>query len=122
MVLSIAVGVFAVGTVAIMRDIVTGDMMASYEAANPPSAILYIDGSFDDRMVESVKRIDGVDEAEGRQLVVVRFQHPQSETWYPMRLYAAPDYENMRIGTLQREEFFGPDPELWPEPSRLSSP
>ena len=52
-VLSIAVGVFAVGTVAIMREIVTGDMVASYEAANPPSAILYTDGSFDDDLVEA---------------------------------------------------------------------
>jgi putative ABC transport system permease protein len=49
-VLSIAVGVFAVGTVAIMRDLATGDMMASYESANPPSAIVYVNGSFDDRM------------------------------------------------------------------------
>ena len=101
-VLSIAVGVFAVGTVAIMRDIVTGDMVASYEAANPPNAILYIDGSFDDKMVESVKRIPQVAEAEGRRQIYVRFQHPQSETWYAMRLYAAPDYENMRIGILRR--------------------
>ena len=37
-VLSIAVGVFAVGTVAQMRVIVSKDMMASYEAANPASA------------------------------------------------------------------------------------
>ena len=121
-VLSIAVGVFAVGTVAIMRDIATGDMMASYEAANPPSAIVWVNGSFDDRMLGSVKRIDGVDEAEGRELVVVTFQHPQSETWYPMMLYAAPDYENMRIGTLKREEYFGPAPELWPNPAVYPPP
>jgi putative ABC transport system permease protein len=121
-VLSIAVGVFAVGTVAIMRDIVTGDMVASYQAANPPSAVIYVNGSFDDKMVESVKRIDGVAEAEGREYVVVTFQHPQSETWYPLQLYAVPDYENIRIGKLQREESFGPAPELWPKPSVYPPP
>ena len=121
-VLSIAVGVFAVGTVAIMRDIVTGDMVASYEAANPPNAILYIDGSFDDKMVESVKRIPQVAEAEGRRQIYVRFQHPQSDTWYAMRLYTAPDYENMRIGVLRAEEVFGYDPVRWPSPGVYPPP
>jgi putative ABC transport system permease protein len=121
-VLSIAVGVFAVGTVAIMRDIVTGDMMASYEDANPPSAILYVNGSFDDEMVEGVKRIPEVADAEGRRLIWVTFQHPQSETWYPMHLYAVADYDNIRIGTLQREEYFGVSPELWPNPAVYPPP
>jgi putative ABC transport system permease protein len=121
-VLSIAVGVFAVGTVAIMRDIVTGDMVASYEAANPPSAILYVDGSFDDKMVESIKRIPQVAEVEGRRQIYVRFQHPQSDTWYAMRLYTAPDYENMRIGILRPEEVFGMDPDRWPEPGVYPPP
>jgi putative ABC transport system permease protein len=121
-VLSITVGVFAVGTVAIMRDIATGDMIASYEAANPPSAIVYVNGSFDDRMLESARRIDGVDQAEGRQYVVVTFQHPQSETWYPLQLYAVPDYDCIRIGKLQREETFSPAPDLWPNPSVYPPP
>ena len=121
-VLSIAVGVFAVGTVAIMRDIVTNEMVASYEAANPPNAILYVDGSFDDEMVEVIRRVPQVAEVEGRRQIVVMFQHPQSETWYPMRLYAAPDYENMRIGILRREEVFGPDPVRWPGPSVYPPP
>jgi putative ABC transport system permease protein len=121
-VLSIAVGVFAVGTVAIMRDIVTNGMATSYEAANPPNAILYVDGSFGDAQVEAIKRLPQVAEVEGRRQIVVRFQHPQSETWYPMTLYAVPDYENMRIGILQREEVFGPDPVRWPGPSVYPPP
>jgi putative ABC transport system permease protein len=121
-VLSIAVGIFAVGTVAIMRDIVTNEMVASYEAANPPNAILYVDESFDDEMVDVIRRVPQVAEAEGRRQIVVMFQHPQSETWYPMRLYAVPDYENIRIGMLQREEVFGPDPVRWPGPSVYPPP
>ena len=121
-ILSIAVGVFAVGTVAIMRDIVTNEMVASYEAANPPSAILYVDGSFDDEMVQVIRDLPEVAEAEGRRQVIVMFQHPQSETWYPMRLYAVSDYENIRIGILQREEVFGPDPERWPNPGVYPPP
>ncbi len=121
-VLSIAVGVFAVGTVAHMRVIVTDDMVESYEAANPPSAILYTAEAFDDDMVEAVRRIPGVAEAEARREVIVRFQHPQSDTWYAMRLYAVPDYENMRIGILRREVAFGPDPARLAQPRHLSAP
>ncbi len=121
-ILSITVGVFAVGTVAIMRDIVTGDMVTSYLAANPPSAILYTDESFDDDLVTAIKRLPQVAEAEGRRQVWVTFQHPQSETWYPMRLFAAPDYEDMRISILKREEAFGPDPVRWPNPAVYPPP
>ncbi len=121
-ILSIAVGVFAVGTVAIMRDIVANQMVVSYEAANPPNAILYVDGSFDDELVEVIRRLPQIAEAEGRRQIMVMFQHPQSETWYPMRLYAVSDYENIRIGILQREEAFGPDPERWPSPGVYPPP
>ena len=121
-ILSIAVGVFAVGTVAIMRDIVTKEMVASYEAANPPNATLYTDGSFDADLVEAIRRVPQVAEAEGRLRITVMFQHPQSETWYPMTLYAVSDYENIRIGILQREEAFGPDPERWPNPGVYPPP
>ena len=58
-VLSIAVGVFAVGTVAHMRVIVTDDMVESYENANPSSAIVYTAQSFEDNLVEAVERMRG---------------------------------------------------------------
>lgn len=121
-VLSIAVGVFAVGTVAIMRDIVTGEMVRSYEAANPPSAILQVDGSFDEELVQVIRDLPHVAEAEGRRQIIVMFQHPQSDTRYPMRLYAVSNYQDMRIGILQREEVFGPDQVRWPNPGVYPPP
>ncbi|MCO6449590.1 MAG: ABC transporter permease [Caldilineales bacterium] len=121
-VLSIAVGIFAVGTVAHMRVIVTDDMVESYEAANPPSAILYTEQAFSDNLVEAVRRMPEVAAAEGRRNVVVRFQHPQDEAWYPLRLYAAPDYEDMQINILRRETLFGPDPAKWPDPGVYPPP
>ena len=81
-----------------MRDIVSGDMVTSYEAANPPSAYLYVDGSFDDKMVESVKRIPQV--PSGAVADLRQVSASPIRTWYAMRLYTAPDYENMRIGIL----------------------
>ena len=121
-VLSIAVGVFAVGTVAQMQVIVSEDMVESHEAVNPASATIYTDQPFDDDLVEVVRRIPGVAEAEGRRSVVVRFQHPQDDSWYPLRLHAVSDYENMRINIIQPEIEFGPDPTRWPDPSTFPPP
>jgi putative ABC transport system permease protein len=121
-VLSIAVGVFAVGTVAQMRVIVSDDLVESYEGANPPSANIYPDGSFDDDLVEAVRGMPEVAEAEGRRSVIVRFQHPQAETWYPLRLFAVADYEDMRIKIIQPEIEFAPDAQKWPHPSTFPPP
>jgi putative ABC transport system permease protein len=121
-VLSIAVGVFAVGTVAQMRAIVSDDMVESYESANPPSATIYVAPPFDDEFVEAVRRMPDVAEAEGRRSTVVRFQHGQEETWYPLRLFAVADYDNMRIKIIQPEIEFGPDPVKWPNPSTFPPP
>ncbi|MBE9508484.1 MAG: ABC transporter permease, partial [Chloroflexi bacterium] len=121
-VLSIAVGVFAVGTVAQMQVIVSKDMVESYEAANPASATIYTDQPFDDDLVEVVRRMPEVAEAEGRRSIIVRFQHPQDDTWYPLRLYAVPDYKDMRINIIQPEIEFAPDPEKWPNPSTFPPP
>jgi putative ABC transport system permease protein len=121
-VLSIAAGVFAVGTVAQMQVIVSDDMIESYEGANPPSATIYPDQPFDDDLVEAVRRMPEVAEAEGRRSVIVRFQHPQDEAWYPLRLFAAADYEDMRVKIIQPEVEFGPDPQKWPNPSTFPPP
>jgi putative ABC transport system permease protein len=121
-VLSIAVGVFAVGTVAQMQVIVSDDMLESYEAARPASATVYTDRPFDDDLVEAVRRMPEVAEAEGRRSVIVRFQHPQDETWYPLRLFAAADYDDVRIKIIQPEIEFGPDPGKWPHPSTFPPP
>ncbi|MGD2176318.1 MAG: ABC transporter permease [Anaerolineae bacterium] len=121
-VLSIAVGVFAVGTVAQMRVIVSDDMVESYEGANPPSATVYPDRPFDDDLVEAVRRMPEVAEAEGRREVIVRFQHAQAETWYPLRLFAAADYDDMVIKIIQPEIEFGPNPAQWPNPDTFPPP
>ena len=64
-VLSIAVGVFAVGMIVSTQIMLAEDMSSGYLSTNPASAYLYL-GQFDDDMVEMVRRMDGVQEAEGR--------------------------------------------------------
>ncbi|MBN1584722.1 MAG: ABC transporter permease, partial [Anaerolineae bacterium] len=121
-VISIAVGVFAVGTVIHMQVIVRQDMIGSYNGASPANATIYVEGEFDDDLVQAVRDMPEVAEAEGRRSVLVRFQLDPESGWYPMILFAIPDYENMKINVLQLEKEFGPAPSAWPGPVPLPPP
>ena len=63
-VLSIAVGVFAVGMISSTQIMMSDDLAVSYAATDPASAELYPE-AFDEELVEVVRRIEGVREAEG---------------------------------------------------------
>ena len=58
-VLSIAVGVFAVGMIAGSRVILLRDVAAAYSASRPYNATLYTDW-FDDELVQVVRHMPGV--------------------------------------------------------------
>jgi putative ABC transport system permease protein len=77
-VLSIAVGVFAVGMIVTTQIVLTQDMDSSYQDTNPASAFLYPE-PFDDELVETVRRMDAVRDAEGRL------------DWLTVRLKVGPD-------------------------------
>ncbi|MFQ5575491.1 MAG: ABC transporter permease [Anaerolineae bacterium] len=113
-VLSIAVGVFAVGTVAHMQVIVSDDLDASYAAISPASATLQTAQPFDDDLVETIRRMPEVAEAEGRRGIVVRFKTGPDEEWHPLLLYALADYDDIRINKVRQEVRFDPDPDNWP--------
>jgi putative ABC transport system permease protein len=64
-VLSIAVGIFAVGSVSGMYFLVQRDFQASYQSVNAHSGVLYAT-LFDDDLLETAQRVEGVRLAEGR--------------------------------------------------------
>jgi putative ABC transport system permease protein len=112
-VLSIAVGVFAVGTVAHMRSIVSKDLAESYASVNPADAVIFTNQPFDDELVQVVRRIEGVREAEGVTSTMLRFHLQGEAQWYSMRVLAISDYEEMRLNLIRSEDVYGPDPERW---------
>ena len=63
--LSIAVGIFAVGSVSGVYFIMREDVPADYQKANPHSGILYTD-LFDDDLLVTLRRTEGVKNVEGR--------------------------------------------------------
>ena len=70
-VVSIAVGVFAVGAILGTSAIIGRDLNSSYTRANPSAASIYT-SNFDDELVDAMRNVPGVAEAEGRADVSVR--------------------------------------------------
>ncbi len=102
-VLSIAVGIFAVGAIAHMYIISTRDLAAAYDLVQPAHALIVTNESFDDDLIRTVRRIDGVSVAEGRREVGLRFRTLQSDQWYSISLVVISDYQHMGVNKIARD-------------------
>jgi putative ABC transport system permease protein len=107
-VLSIAVGVFAIGAISSSQTILARDLDIRYAATNPPSAIISAE-PFDDTLVEAIRDIPEVGEAEARIGLRVRLQLGEN-AWRDLDLIAVPDYDDRRVDRIEPER--GP----WPAP------
>jgi putative ABC transport system permease protein len=93
-VLSIAVGVFAIGMVSGSYEIISRDLSSSYNAVNPAMATIY-SSSFKENFVETIHKVKGVTGAQGRRTVSVRVK--VGEEWRQLELAVIPDYNDIRI-------------------------
>ncbi len=109
-VLSIAVGVFAVGTTAGTWVMMSRDLSKDYAAIDPSSAILFTD-PLDDGLVDSIRGIPGVAAAEGRFDLTVRINTGPDE-WRNLRLEAIDDYRDIPLDKVR------PQSGAWPPPSQ----
>jgi putative ABC transport system permease protein len=101
-VLSIAVGVFAVGTVAHMYVISSRDLVGSYALVSPANASVFTDEPFEEELVNVVRKLPEVREAEGRRSLVVRFRLEGESAWRPLLLFAVPNFD-MQVNKVQPE-------------------
>ena len=95
-VLSIAIGVFAVGMVANAYLILDEASTVGYQSVNPTSAFI-VASPFDDELVDSIRDMPEVAEAEGKRVREVRMT--LNGRSYVTRL-SAQDYENARVNLL----------------------
>jgi putative ABC transport system permease protein len=107
--LSIAVGVSALGMVMGSQGIVDRSLPAAYAAINPAAGTLFTLTTFDEDLVEAVRGMDEVAEAEGRRVVNVRFLTKSGE-WRSLALNAIPDYDEITINYIHSETGAYPPP------------
>ncbi len=108
-VLSIAVGVFAVGAIAHMYIISTRDLAVAYDLVQPAHALIVTNESFDDDLIRTVRRIDGVSIAEGQREIGLRFKTSQTDQWSSITLVVISDYEHMSVNKIAKDVEYAPD-------------
>lgn len=96
---SISVGIFAVGVVGIGYMIVPESILTSYESTNPANIQIQTD-LFEDDFVNTIQRIDQVQDVEGRMTITAKVQNPESGDWQSLSIIAMDDFADQHIKIL----------------------
>jgi putative ABC transport system permease protein len=96
---SIAVGLFAIGMIATIYQILSVDMRASYLSVNPAN-IRISASAFGQEMVDRVGHLDGVREASGAWRIGMRILS-SPEQWSQLDLTALDFSENLPINRVE---------------------
>ncbi len=100
-VLSIAVGVFAVGALAGARTILARDLRTQYEASHEASFGVQA-SDLDEQFVRAVARMPEVAEAQGRSVYVLRVHLGEARS--NLILYALWDFDNVRLDRFWHQD------------------
>lgn len=122
-VMSIFIGVFAVGLITSAQAIIVREMRTTYTAATPEHASLSVGdtGGFDEDMLQAVRNMREVGDAEARYSYSVSAQAAIGD-WRTLRLVAIDDFDDIRINKFSLTEGQWPpgDQEILIERSSLS--
>jgi putative ABC transport system permease protein len=110
-VLSIAVGLFAIGTIVSSQTILSTEMDKSYAAISPSSGTVRTLELFDEDFVRSVRAMKEIQDADARRTINARIQIGPGK-WENLIIFAIEDYDNMRINKIW------PHSSAWPPPER----
>ncbi len=110
-VLSIAVGLFAVGTIVSARAILSTGMAESFAAIIPSSGTVRTDELFQEDFVRAVRGMRDVADADARRAIDVRVKTGAGE-WTNLRVFAIEDYDDIRVNKVM------PQSGAWPPPDQ----
>lgn len=97
-ILSIAVGVFAIGMIGSTQAALTASLASQYAEMHPADIIIRTDPMLDDDFITSIRHMKGVTEAEGRRVFALRISlDGKGETWRDLNLYALADYTDQQM-------------------------
>ncbi|RME08318.1 MAG: FtsX-like permease family protein [Anaerolineae bacterium] len=99
-VLSIAVGVLAIGVIAGAYVIISHDMSVSYAAKNPANIEIRMD-DFDEDFLNTLRDFDGVADVEGRRVFGMRARRVGDTAWKVLDIVAFKDFKANTINLLE---------------------
>lgn len=121
-VLSIFIGVFAVGLITSSQAIIVREMREGYLQAHPSHATISVsdEDSFEDELLQTIENMDEVGVAEGRRTYRASVRTSQGD-WRDLNLVAIDDFDEIQIDqfTLLQGITPPPDKELLIERSGL---
>jgi putative ABC transport system permease protein len=101
-VLSIAVGVFAVGTILNSRTALSDSLAKTYAATNPAHAVILTLTPFDENLLKTVRNMSEIEDADARRGATVRLKTGPNE-WINTQLMAIPDFNDMTVSKITSE-------------------
>lgn len=115
-VLSIAIGVFAVGTISHMYLLVSRDLVKSYNSSQPADIIIQTGDLFNQDLVDALVRMPEIRAIQGWRSLSYQYRLPGKDKWYRMQLYATGSMNAIIVNRVFPETFFRPNPAKWPDP------
>ncbi len=100
-VISIAVGVFAVGATFGMVEQLLPNMDASHRATAPAHATLYVSRSLDRDTILALRRVPGVADVEPLNEIEVRYKLDPNGEWKKGEMLARDDYDHQTYDVVQ---------------------
>jgi putative ABC transport system permease protein len=108
-VLSMSVGLFALGIILSARTILSDGLAESFAAINPSSGTVRTTELFEEDFIESVRSMKDVQEADARRNVSARVQTKSGE-WKNLTIFVVADYDDIRVNKV------APQSGAWPPP------
>ncbi|MEM7030495.1 MAG: FtsX-like permease family protein [Chloroflexota bacterium] len=103
-VLSIAVGVFAIGAIFGMVDQLLSGMDRAHQAVTPSHIFMAFNDYIDQRTVDGLKKTNGVEGIEALNEAAVRYKIKPDDEWQAARLIMRADYDEQTYDTLELKE------------------
>ncbi|MEW6651791.1 MAG: FtsX-like permease family protein, partial [Chloroflexota bacterium] len=108
-ILSIAVGVFAIGLISATRQALVESLNAQFVAIQPADIILKTEPGLSRDFVSGIRNMRGVREAEGRRSLALRISMDgKGETWRDLTVYSMDDYNDQRLFLVHQQDGIWP--------------
>jgi len=101
MVVALAVSLFGVGSVLGAYSILGREMASNYLGTNPASAAIDLDRPIDASLLEEVRHLPGIADAQAGEIVTARVK--VGPDWRPLLLFVVDDFQSMRINTFRHQ-------------------
>jgi putative ABC transport system permease protein len=108
-VLSIGVGVLAVGMVTAGNTMLARQMTVSQLASHPSNVMMYLDGLIDEETVGGIARMPGVVDAQGVVSYTIRWKPSLDAEWEQATIIALDDYERQEFDLVELRSGAWPD-------------